>query len=167
MSRAFVSADQRRCCGLAARRLATTSRTWELLSSVIGADIEIDTVRSPAPQCHNLSFYHLTSRQMGSASRLRPVRRSCCSDMHRDAAAPAPNSSYKASADGSCNARAMMVMIGSPNIKRPEGPWMFVHCRSHLRRRFVTQARNTKSPIAEPRFGRSPRSMRLRRQCSA
>jgi transposase len=34
-------------------------------------------------------------------------------------------------------------------IERPEGPWTLVHCWSHLRRRFVKQARNTKSPIAE------------------
>ena len=34
-------------------------------------------------------------------------------------------------------------------IQRPEGPWMLVHCWSHLRRRFVKQVRNTKSPIAE------------------
>lgn len=34
-------------------------------------------------------------------------------------------------------------------IERPEGPWVLVHCWSHLRRRFVKQARNTKSPIAE------------------
>jgi transposase len=34
-------------------------------------------------------------------------------------------------------------------IARPEGPWTLVHCWSHLRRRFVKQFRNTKSPIAE------------------
>jgi transposase len=34
-------------------------------------------------------------------------------------------------------------------IERPEGPWTLVHCWSHLRRRFVKQIRNTKSPIAE------------------
>lgn len=34
-------------------------------------------------------------------------------------------------------------------IKRAEGPWMLVHCWSHLRRRFVKQMRNTKSPMAE------------------
>lgn len=34
-------------------------------------------------------------------------------------------------------------------IKRPQGPWTLVHCWSHLRRRFVKQMRNTKSPIAE------------------
>ena len=34
-------------------------------------------------------------------------------------------------------------------IERPEGPWVLVHCWSHLRRRFVKQMRNTKSPIAE------------------
>src|SRR5918996_2365500 len=33
--------------------------------------------------------------------------------------------------------------------ERPEGPWTLVHCWSHLRRRFVKQMRNTKSPIAE------------------
>jgi transposase len=33
--------------------------------------------------------------------------------------------------------------------ERPEGPWALVHCWSHLRRRFVKQMRNTKSPIAE------------------
>src|SRR3546814_11188762 len=36
-------------------------------------------------------------------------------------------------------------------IQRPQGPWTLVHCWSHLRRRFVKQARNTKSPIAEDR----------------
>jgi transposase len=34
-------------------------------------------------------------------------------------------------------------------VKRDEGPWMLVHCWSHLRRRFVKLVRNTKSPIAE------------------
>ncbi len=34
-------------------------------------------------------------------------------------------------------------------IDRDEGPWRLVHCWSHLRRRFVKQMRNTKSPIAE------------------
>jgi transposase len=34
-------------------------------------------------------------------------------------------------------------------IERPQGPWTLVHCWSHLRRRFVKQMRNTKSPIAE------------------
>ncbi len=35
-------------------------------------------------------------------------------------------------------------------VKRDEGPWMLVHCWSHLRRRFVVKlVRNTKSPIAE------------------
>ena len=34
-------------------------------------------------------------------------------------------------------------------LERPEGPWSLVHCWSHLRRRFVKQMRNTKSPIAE------------------
>ena len=34
-------------------------------------------------------------------------------------------------------------------LERPQGPWILVHCWSHLRRRFVKLARNTKSPIAE------------------
>lgn len=34
-------------------------------------------------------------------------------------------------------------------LQRAEGPWTLVHCWSHLRRRFVKQMRNTKSPIAE------------------
>ncbi len=34
-------------------------------------------------------------------------------------------------------------------VERPEGPWTLVNCWSHLRRRFVKQMRNTKSPIAE------------------
>jgi transposase len=34
-------------------------------------------------------------------------------------------------------------------IERPQGPWTLVHCWNHLRRRFVKQMRNTKSPIAE------------------
>jgi transposase len=34
-------------------------------------------------------------------------------------------------------------------MERPQGPWTLVHCWSHLRRRFVKQMRNTKSPIAE------------------
>src|SRR6185503_7519121 len=34
-------------------------------------------------------------------------------------------------------------------IERPQGPWVLVHCWSHLRRRFVKLVRNTKSPIAE------------------
>jgi transposase len=34
-------------------------------------------------------------------------------------------------------------------IERAEGAWTLVHCWSHLRRRFVKQMRNTKSPIAE------------------
>jgi hypothetical protein len=34
-------------------------------------------------------------------------------------------------------------------VERPEGPWTLVHCWRHLRRRFVKQMRNTKSPIAE------------------
>lgn len=34
-------------------------------------------------------------------------------------------------------------------VERPEGPWTLVHCWSHLRRRFVKQMRNTRSPIAE------------------
>jgi hypothetical protein len=71
-SRAFASDDQRRRgrCGLASKRLGTASRTWKLLSSVIGADIEIDTVSSWLPMSQSLA-HHLTSRQMGSASRLR------------------------------------------------------------------------------------------------
>ena len=35
------------------------------------------------------------------------------------------------------------------SLRREEGPWTLVHCWSHLRRRFVKQFRNTKSPIAE------------------
>lgn len=34
-------------------------------------------------------------------------------------------------------------------IERQQGGWTLVHCWSHLRRRFVKQFRNTKSPIAE------------------
>jgi transposase len=34
-------------------------------------------------------------------------------------------------------------------LARPQGPWTLVHCWSHLRRRFVKLARNSKSPIAE------------------
>ena len=34
-------------------------------------------------------------------------------------------------------------------LRRPEGPWALVHCWSHLRRRFVTVARGTRSPVAE------------------
>ncbi|MCA1371891.1 IS66 family transposase [Bradyrhizobium sp. BRP14] len=34
-------------------------------------------------------------------------------------------------------------------VQRPQGAWVLVHCWSHLRRRFVKQMRNTKSPIAE------------------
>jgi hypothetical protein len=34
-------------------------------------------------------------------------------------------------------------------VVRPQGPWTLVHCWSHLRRRFVKLARNSKSPIAE------------------
>jgi len=34
-------------------------------------------------------------------------------------------------------------------VARPQGPWTLVHCWSHLRRRFVKLARNSKSPIAE------------------
>jgi transposase len=34
-------------------------------------------------------------------------------------------------------------------VDRPQGPWTLVHCWSHLRRRFVKQMRNTRSPIAE------------------
>lgn len=34
-------------------------------------------------------------------------------------------------------------------IERPQGPWVLVHCWSHLRRRFVKLVRSTKSPIAE------------------
>jgi hypothetical protein len=34
-------------------------------------------------------------------------------------------------------------------IQRAEGPWTLVHCWSNLRRRFVKQVRDTKSPIAE------------------
>jgi transposase len=40
-----------------------------------------------------------------------------------------------------------MVRVRAP--ERPQGPWTLVHCWSHLRRRFVKQMRNTKSPIAE------------------
>ncbi|WP_346656626.1 transposase [Bradyrhizobium sp. IC4061] len=36
-------------------------------------------------------------------------------------------------------------------VARPQGPWTLVHCWSHLRRRFVKLARNSKSPIAEAR----------------
>src|SRR3546814_13345190 len=36
-------------------------------------------------------------------------------------------------------------------IQRPQGPWTLVHCCSHLRRRFVKQARNTKSPLPAAR----------------
>jgi transposase len=34
-------------------------------------------------------------------------------------------------------------------IRRAEGPWTLVHCWSHLRRRFVKQMQNTRSPVAE------------------
>jgi transposase len=34
-------------------------------------------------------------------------------------------------------------------LARSQGPWTLVHCWSHLRRRFVKLARNSKSPIAE------------------
>ncbi|WP_439925920.1 IS66 family transposase [Nitrobacter sp. JJSN] len=34
-------------------------------------------------------------------------------------------------------------------VARPQGPWTLVHCWSHLRRRFVKLARNSRSPIAE------------------
>ena len=34
-------------------------------------------------------------------------------------------------------------------IERPQGPWVLVHCWSHLRRRFVKLVRSNKSPIAE------------------
>lgn len=34
-------------------------------------------------------------------------------------------------------------------LQRAQGPWTLVHCWSHLRRRFVKQMRNTRSPIAE------------------
>ncbi|MGK2852785.1 MAG: IS66 family transposase, partial [Microbacteriaceae bacterium] len=34
-------------------------------------------------------------------------------------------------------------------VQRAEGPWVLVHCWSHLRRRFVKLVHNTKSPIAE------------------
>jgi hypothetical protein len=34
-------------------------------------------------------------------------------------------------------------------VARLQGPWTLVHCWSHLRRRFVKLARNSKSPIAE------------------
>lgn len=34
-------------------------------------------------------------------------------------------------------------------VARPQGPWTLVHCWSHLRRRFVKLARNSKSLIAE------------------
>ncbi|WP_439399756.1 IS66 family transposase [Bradyrhizobium sp. PMVTL-01] len=40
-------------------------------------------------------------------------------------------------------------------VARPQGRWTLVHCWSHLRRRFVTLARNSKSPIAEVRSGSS------------
>jgi transposase len=33
--------------------------------------------------------------------------------------------------------------------RRVEGPWMLVHCWRHLRRRFVKQMQNTRSPAAE------------------
>jgi transposase len=34
-------------------------------------------------------------------------------------------------------------------IERQQGPWVLVHCWSHLRRRFIKLMRTTKSPIAE------------------
>src|ERR1700752_196841 len=34
-------------------------------------------------------------------------------------------------------------------IEGPQGPWVLVHCWSHLRRRFVKLVRSTKSPTAE------------------
>lgn len=34
-------------------------------------------------------------------------------------------------------------------LERSQGPWQLVYCWSHLRRRFVKQARNNKSPVAE------------------
>jgi hypothetical protein len=34
-------------------------------------------------------------------------------------------------------------------VARPQSPWTLVHCWSHLRRRFVKLARNSRSPIAE------------------
>lgn len=78
-SRAFASADQRRRgrCGLESSRFGTASRTWKLLSSGIGADIEI--------ACKLLGFFSVTISRLspqaapdGSAWRLRrcavPVR---------------------------------------------------------------------------------------------
>ena len=59
-------------------------------------------------------------RRKGTSGRSSPtiaamaaqVRRSCCSDMRPGAAAPSPNSSWRASTDASCNATAMTVMTG-------------------------------------------------------
>jgi hypothetical protein len=75
-----------------------------------------------------------------SSGRSRPMiavmtaraRPSYCSTMRPDAVASMPNASFRLT-----------------RLDRPQGPWQLVHCWSHLRRRFVKLARNTRSPIAE------------------
>jgi hypothetical protein len=52
-------------------------------------------------------------------------------------------------------------------LERSQGPWLLVHCWSHLRRRFVKLARNTKSPIAEAAIRQIGRSTPSRQPCAA
>jgi len=84
-----------------------------------------------------------------TAATAAQVRRSCCSDMPPVAAVPSLRSSWIASADASCNAMPMRVMTDCPKSLDGKGHGGSCIAGSHLRRRFVKLARNSKSPIAE------------------
>lgn len=59
---------------LASSRFGTASRTWKLLSSDIGADLEIDTASSSAPSVSSSLAHHLMPPRWG-ALRAYGVRR--------------------------------------------------------------------------------------------
>ncbi len=78
-----------------------------------------------------------------------PVRQSSCSAMRRGAAAPLPKQFLQGFSGQLLQCDGYDGYERLTRIERPQGPWTLVHCWSHLRRRFVKQMRNTKSPIAE------------------
>ena len=69
--------------------------------------------------------------------------------MRPGAAAPLPSSSWTGFSGRFLQCDGYDGYDRLTGVARPQGPWTLVHCWSHLRRRFVKLARNSKSPIAE------------------
>ena len=72
-----------------------------------------------------------------------------CSGMPPAAVAPMPRNFSRASAGAISNATVTQGHDRLTRIEREEGAWVLVHCRSHLRRRFVREVKATGSPVAE------------------